>query len=96
MRYRSFERSSQSSSARVCQASLIKWTGTKRRQAAAIIARFPAEIASYHEPFLGGASVLGRLLDSPIRVGRCECSDSYAPLVGIWDLVKNDPDRLIA
>lgn len=76
--------------------SLIKWTGSKWRQAPHIISRFPAEISTYHEPFLGGGSVLGRLLDSPIRVGRYECSDSYAPLIGIWNLVKNDPDRLIA
>ena len=75
--------------------SLIKWTGSKRLQAARIVAHFPAEIATYHEPFLGGGSVLGRLLDSAIRVGRYECSDSYAPLIALWNLVKDDPDRLI-
>ena len=75
--------------------SLVKWTGSKRLQAARIVAHFPAEIATYHEPFLGGGHVLGRLLDSPIRVGRCECSDSYTPLIALWNLVKDDPDRLI-
>ena len=75
--------------------SLIKWTGSKRLQAARIVAHFPAEIATYHEPFLGGGSVLGRLLDSNIRVGRYSCSDSYAPLIALWNLVKDEPDRLI-
>ena len=75
--------------------SLIKWTGSKRLQAARIVAHFPAEIATYHEPFLGGGSVLGRLLDSDIRVGRYECSDSHAPLIALWNLVKDEPDRLI-
>ena len=74
---------------------LIKWTGGKGRQAERIVARFPAEIDTYHEPFLGGGSVLGRLLDSPIRVGRYSCSDSYSPLIALWNLVKDDPDRLI-
>ena len=75
--------------------SLIKWTGSKRLQAAKIVARFPAGIATYHEPFLGGGSVLGRLLDSDIRVGRYECSDSYAPMIAIWQLVRENQDRLI-
>ena len=75
--------------------SLIKWTGSKRLQADRIVARFPAEIATYHEPFLGGGSVLGRLLDSDIRVGRYECSDSYAPLIALWHLVRDDTERLI-
>ncbi len=76
--------------------SLIKWTGSKRRQAAGIVSRFPAQIATYHEPFLGGGSVLGRLLDSGVRVGRYECGDAYAPLIAVWKLVKDDPDRLVA
>ena len=67
----------------------------QRLQAARIVAHFPAEIATYHEPFLGGGSVLGRLLDSDIRVGRYECSDSYAPLIALWNIVKDDPGRLI-
>jgi hypothetical protein len=76
--------------------SLIKWTGSKRRQAAEIVSRFPAWIATYHEPFLGGGSILGRLLDSGIRVGRYDCSDAYAPLISVWNLVKDDPERLVA
>jgi len=76
--------------------SLIKWTGNKRRQAAQIVSHFPAEIATYHEPFLGGGSVLGRLLESGVRVGRYECGDACAPLIGIWNMVKDDPDRLVA
>jgi DNA adenine methylase len=74
---------------------LIKWTGSKSRQSSRIVTHFPAEIKTYHEPFLGGGSVLGKLLDSGIRVSRFECSDSYAPLIALWNLVKHDPDLLM-
>jgi hypothetical protein len=41
---------------------LIKWTGSKRRQAKQIVAQFPRKIATYYEPFLGSGSVLYELL----------------------------------
>lgn len=74
---------------------LIKWTGSKRKQAEEIIRRFPSSIATYHEPFVGGGSVLYRLLESDISVERYRCSDTCKPLIELWRLVKDDPRRII-
>ncbi len=60
---------------------LIKWTGSKRRLAKQIVAKFPRRIATYYEPFLGGGSVLYELLGTDIEVGRFECSDICEPLI---------------
>jgi DNA adenine methylase len=74
---------------------LIKWTGSKRRQAKHIVAHFPRKIATYYEPFLGGGSVLYELLGTDIEVGRIECSDTCAPLMKLWTVVSDDPHGLI-
>jgi len=74
---------------------LIKWTGGKRRQARQIIEHFPRMIATYHERFLGGGSVLYELLGSDVRVRRIECSDTCAPLIELWQVVRDDPDGLV-
>ena len=74
---------------------LIKWTGSKRRQAAEILKHFPQEIDTYYEPFVGGGAVLHRLLSSDIRVGRIRCSDICPPLIDLWNLIKDDPRTLV-
>lgn len=74
---------------------LIKWTGSKRLQATEILSHFPNEIATYYEPFLGGGAVLQQLLNSDIEVQRFRCSDVCRPLIEIWNLVKDDPRRLL-
>ena len=74
---------------------LIKWTGSKRRQAKQIVAQFPRRIATYYEPFLGGGSVLYELLGTDIEVGRFECSDICEPLIALWQVVKDDPGGLV-
>ncbi len=75
---------------------LIKWTGSKRRLAKQIVAKFPRRIATYYEPFLGGGSVLYELLGTDIEVGRFECSDICEPLIAHWQVVKDDPGGLVA
>jgi DNA adenine methylase len=67
---------------------LIKWTGSKRRQAKQIVAQFPRRIATYYEPFLGGGSVLNELLRSDVKVKRYEASDVCEPLIELWKLIK--------
>ena len=43
---------------------LLKWIGNKQRFAHEIIAFFPRNIVTYHEPFLGSGAVLGTLAAS--------------------------------
>jgi DNA adenine methylase len=74
---------------------LIKWTGSKRRQAPDILRHFPREIATYHEPFLGGGAVLQQLLCSDVEVQRIRCSDICRPLIDLWNLIKDDPRKLL-
>jgi len=68
--------------------SLLKWTGSKRSQAARIAALAPAH-RRYYEPFLGGGALL-YLLGRPGAVG----GDIYAPLMAVWKLVRDEPERL--
>lgn len=74
---------------------VIKWSGSKRSQADEIIKRFPKEIDTYYEPFVGGASVLKKLLASDVKVGRYVCSDLNNDLIDLWNLIKSSP-KLVA
>jgi DNA adenine methylase len=69
---------------------LLKWIGSKQRQAPGIIARFPERFGTYFEPFLGAGGVLGTL--SP-RVA--EASDCFGPLIEIWKTLKANPEELV-
>jgi len=70
--------------------SLLKWTGSKRSQASRIAALAPAH-ARYVEPFLGGGSALFHLAGEGAIA-----SDLYAPLIGFWTLVRDEPEVLVA
>lgn len=69
--------------------SLLKWTGSKRSQAARIAALAPAH-DRYYEPFLGGGALM-YMLGRPGAVG----GDLYAPLIAFWTMVRDDAERLI-
>lgn len=73
----------------------IKWSGSKRTQAEAIIQHFPKEISTYYEPFCGGASVLHQLMLSDISVKHFVCSDVNADLISLWNYIKKEPRDLI-
>lgn len=79
-------------------APLIKWTGSKRPQAKEIVDKFPKKIKTYYECFLGGGSVFHELMNrcatGEITVDRFICSDLNKDLIGIWNLFKNDREKL--
>ena len=69
---------------------LLKWIGNKQRFAKKIVEAIPKDYRAYIEPFLGSGAVLGALNPRKAIAG-----DNLAPLIGIWRLVKNDPEKLI-
>lgn len=71
--------------------SLIKWTGSKRSQSAAIAAQFP-EAERYIELFLGGGSIL---YHASQKYSRCIGNDVYRPLIDIWNSVKVNPEDVV-
>jgi site-specific DNA-adenine methylase len=78
---------------------IIKWTGSKRFQAPQIVHRFPKEIDTYYECFLGGGSVLGELMERVVNgttwnVRRFICIDTNEDLICIWKMIKNFPNKL--
>src|SRR3972149_10139077 len=69
--------------------SLLKWIGSKQRMAHEIVSYFPVEFGTYFEPFLGSAAVLATL-----RPRRAIGSDTFAPLIEIWERLHADPAKL--
>lgn len=70
--------------------SLLKWTGSKRSQAARIASYVPSH-DRYFEPFLGGGALMYLVAKSG-SVG----ADIYAPLIAFWNMVRDEPDRLVS
>ena len=68
---------------------LLKWIGNKQRFAHQIASFFPSQIGTYREPFLGSAAVLATLAPT------CGiASDSFRPLIEIWQALSTDPESL--
>jgi DNA adenine methylase len=68
---------------------LLKWVGNKQKQADSIIGFFPTRFGTYFEPFLGSGGVLGVLAPK-----NALASDTFAPLVQIWQTLQADGDEL--
>lgn len=68
---------------------LLKWIGNKQRFAHEIISYFPEDLGTYFEPFIGSGAVLATF--SP---DKGVASDSFAPLIDIWNTLKSSPDTL--
>lgn len=79
---------------------LLKWIGNKQRFASTIISYMPDSFNNYYEPFLGSGAVLAELLmqDATSLYPHLEhayASDILPFLIDIFNVVKNEPDKLI-
>ena len=68
---------------------VIKWSGSKRSQSAQIKAYLPDKFNRYYEPFVGGGSML-----YAINPTDAACGDICAPLIDLWNEIKNNPIAL--
>ena len=68
---------------------VIKWSGSKRSQSTIIKRYLPAQFNRYYEPFIGGGSML-YAINPPDAV----CGDICVSLIGLWNIIKNDPIEL--
>ncbi len=71
------------------QTGLLKWIGNKQRFAHEIASYFPPDFGTYYEPFVGSAAVMATLAPH-----RAMGSDCFAPLVEIWQTLKESPETL--
>jgi DNA adenine methylase len=79
---------------------VLKWVGGKTQILDDVLSRFPKTMANYHEPFLGGGSVLFGLLShvkfGNIRVsGHIYASDLNSNLIGFYKNIQSHPSELI-
>jgi DNA adenine methylase len=78
----------------------LKWVGGKTQILDDVFALFPTDIFNYHEPFLGGGSVLLRLLSDIQEGHRTLYGDIYASdvnpiLIALYKHVQTDVEGLI-
>lgn len=74
---------------------LLKWVGGKTQIIRDVLATFPREIGTYHEPFVGGGAVLLAVLASDdIEVKRVCASDNNPHLIAFYKHIQEDPERL--
>ncbi len=78
---------------------LLKWVGGKTQIIDKIIAEFPSNMNNYHEPFLGGGSVLLALLscikNETVHVhGKIFASDTNEPLIYLYKNIQCHHEQL--
>jgi DNA adenine methylase len=78
----------------------MKWVGGKTQIIKDVIDLFPEKMKNYHEPFLGGGSVLLALLSHQKNgthkiTGKIYASDLNSNLIGLYKNIQSNPDDLI-
>jgi len=78
----------------------LKWVGGKSQIIHEVLDLFPKEMNHYHEPFLGGGSVLLALLDAQAKGmihihGTVYASDVNSHLILLYQCIQSQPDALI-
>jgi len=77
----------------------LKWVGGKTQLLESVLSLFPQQLRNYHEPFVGGGSVLLGVL-SDIRAGRRNltgtvyASDSNPNLIALYKHIQSNPGGL--
>lgn len=80
---------------------VLKWVGGKTQILDEVLSAFPTEIQNYHEPFLGGGSVLLGLL-SYVKSGKITVTDTIyasdlnANLIHLYQNIQTYPTEFIA
>jgi len=78
----------------------LKWVGGKTQIIDKLMDKFPKEIENYHEPFIGGGSVLIAVLENQknnnitIR-GGIYAYDLNESLIHLYNYIKNNPRKLL-
>ena len=78
-----------SSGAKAPKGQLLKWIGNKQRLAEEISSYFPTRFGTYFEPFVGSGALLATLAPN-----RAIASDTFRPLIEIWQALQAEPDTL--
>lgn len=78
----------------------MKWVGGKTQILPDVLSLFPSEVANYHEPFVGGGSVLLGFLsyvrDGSITLrGNVYASDLNSNLIALYKNIQSHPETFI-
>ena len=71
-------------------APVVKWVGGKRQLLDEIIPRFPKQITTYCEPFLGGGAVL-----FAIQPAKAIVNDLNTDLITVYEVIRDEVDALL-
>lgn len=74
---------------------LVKWAGGKRGIMTELTANFPKVFNNYYELFMGGGSVVCELYNNGLLDNKeIHCSDFMAPLINMYEVVRDNPQEL--